>query len=805
VFKSRLWRALFWLACLAGVSYVLISLFLPSSRRLIFGVEKRTGKVRMVRQHVTYLPPHRFYRLAFEKREGAAQSGGLINITSKEGVPVTITYRLRFSVPGDHLPDARRLVTGGWSAWIRARVGEAVSAVAGQVPIEELLSPSSQFYRQRDPLRQTVARHLARSGLQLTAFEIVDLKPDREALLKYKRAELRRSARGVAGRVAVFAIDGADWDLLNEMIIDDRMPNLEALIRGGASASLQTIQPTVSPVVWTTAVTGVSPDRHGVIDFFSNRAPIESLSRRSPAVWEIAEAFGRHSVVVDWWTAWPPAPDNTVVFDTPVLMQSAAIHPPASAQRVAAMQVALETVGYEQVRRFMNISAAEYREAVASQNPADPVNLFREMLAKTWTDHRVALELYRQQSPLLMMMSYEGTDLVNHLFAPYHPPYREGISNVGYRKFWPTVANYYAEIDRLLGEWMQVLTEDTTVIILSAHGFRWEENRPRTAPAGRAALSDHRNPGVFVAYGQHVLPSRGGRSVSIYDVVPSILAILGLPESQDMPGQVATWAFRIAPVSSVNVVSYSEFFSPRRVPVGTRINVREYARKLQTIGHLLDPTRGSQPSFEHHDAVTAAAPRPLPPQQWSTYAYYNNVAVGLRKEGKLDEAVEALQKAIDINPSRPTPYLNMAMIFFDRQYYNAADEVFIQAVAKGLPNGDRWFVDFAALYREKNMISRGIALLYEGKEIFPDSALIAANLGSFLAEGSRYTEGLVELERALSLQPSSTVALNNLGTFYAKRRPPDYARALDFWNRSLTIDPQQPGVAQAARAARARL
>jgi Tfp pilus assembly protein PilF len=481
-----------------------------------------------------------------------------------------------------------------------------------------------------------------------------------------------------------------------------------------------------------------------------------------------------------------------------------AIYPVQLAARAKSAEVPLSTIEYEQVRRFLNISPSEYRQAVNSNNVFDPVNVFRGVLAKTWTDQRVAINLYRQQAPLLLMMSYEGTDVVNHLFAPYHPPYREGISEVGYRKYWPTVANYYAEIDRLIGEWMQVLTEDTTVIIVSAHGFRWGRNRPRVQPVGRAALSDHRNPGVFIAYGNQVAPSRASHTISIYDLAPSILAILGLPPSQEMPGGVAQWALKdISPVESVKVLSYTEYFGGRLAPVSIRINARVYARELQAIGHLFDPARGMTPVLEDEDVERAASARPLPPQQWGLYAYYNNAGVGLRKEGKLKEAMEAFQEAIDINPNRPTPYLNLAMVFFDRQWYEAADDVFIQAVAKGLPNADQWFIDFASLYRDQNMTSRAIALLYKGKEIFPQSYAIAANLGSALAEARRDSEGLPELERALGLQPSSTLALNNLGTFYVKKK--DYARALDFWNRSLSINPQQREIAAAAEAARSRL
>lgn len=800
--RSRFLRGLLILAGMGGVMYVLASLFLPSPRRLIFGVDKRTGEVRMVQQNVTFLPPHRFYRMSFEQRDGSAQRDGLVQIVSREGVPVTLTYRLRFSVEKEQLADARRLVREGWSAWIRARVSEAMAAVTRQVPIEDLLSPSSQFNASREPLRRLVAAHLARSGLNVTAFHIARIEPDRNALLKYKRTELRRAARGVAGRVAVIAIDGADWELISELANDGRVPNLRALTQGGASGSLQTVQPTVSPLVWTSAATGVQPDRHGVIDFLSSGSPVDAYARRAPAVWEISEAFGRHAVVANWWTAWPPMPNATVVYDTPVDHLPTALHPAKHEQRVGSMRVPVETIGYEQVRRFLNITEAEYQQGVTSGNPSDPVIVMRSLLAKTWSDHRAGLELYRQESPLLMMMHYEGTDVVNHLGAPYHPPYREGISNTDFRKYWPLVANYYSEIDRLIGEWMSVLTEDTTVIVMSAHGFRWGRERPRAQPAGRAALSDHSNTGIFIAYGNHVVPSRAARTVSIYDITPTILAILGLPSAMEMPGQVPPGVFRdMRPVESVRVVSYTEFFGERPIATALRPAPVRYKQNLLAVGHILDSGRGGAPAVE--EAARAAASAPLPPERWGPYAYYNNRGIELRREGKTKEAIEAFQAAININPDRPTPYLNMAMTLFERQQYTAAENVFMQAVNKGLANGDQWFADFAALYRENNMTTRAIELLIKGRQLYPQSYVIAVNLGSALAQAERYTDGVPEFERALGLRPSSTHALNGLGLIHAKRE--EYARALDFWNRSLTIDPRQPQIRAAADAARSRL
>ena len=804
MFRSRWSRALALLILLFATLYVVASLYLPSSRRLVFGVDKRTGKVRVVESHITFLPPNQFYRLEFDRRGGWAQKDGFVRIESAEQIPVTIDYRLRFGVAGDTLPDARTLVQQGWSAWVGRRVAEAMNAVTQHVPIEELLAPNSRFYTQRDPLRRAVTAYLAQSGLKVTAFEIARIEADHDALLKVKRAQLRREARGVAGRVAIFAIDGADWELLSELSDDGNIPNLKALSKGGASGSVQTIQPTVSPMLWTTVATGLPPDRHGVLDFIDHNrnAPVDAYTRRAPALWDIAEAFGRHSMVVNWWTAWPPTSPDTFTYDVPVELQTAAIQPSKYEQRVQQLAIPQDKIGYQQLRRFLTVSPAEFDKAT---DPHDPTNIFRNVLAKSWSDHRAAINLYNEQQPLVFMMSYDGTDAVNHLFAPFHPPFRDGVSTDGYRKYWAAVTTYYTEVDRMIGEWMQVLPADTTVIVMSAYGFRWGKNRPYSIPNG-SALSDHRNPGIFIAYGNHVVHGGGANHpVTLYDITPTVLAILGLPQSGDMPGHVLSWAFsNITPVQTVRVVSYSEFMNARPLRPSAGVEPKRYQADLQAIGHLSDPSRNLTPQFEDEDTQTASNnATPLPPDVWGRYAYLNNTGIALLKQKKTSDAIDAFSQAADLNPHRAVPHLNMAMALLEKQQYTTADAEFLKAVAAGLPNGEQWFVDYAAWYRDHNMPTRAIAVLAKGKELFPQSFMIAANLGATLLSADRFTEGVPELERALGIQPSSTLALNNLGTFYAKQH--DYGRALDFWNRSLTIDGRQPQIRAAVEAARTRL
>lgn len=783
---------------IAAIAYLLVSLYLPSSRRIVVGVDKDSGKVRRVAQQITFLPPHQFYRLSFENRNGSAQRDGVVQVLiGREKIPVKIFYRIRFEIEAPRLPDADRLVTDGWSAWMGRRVAEVITAAAASLPVEDFASPNSQFSGRRDQLRQAVANHFARSGLAVTAFEIEKMEVDREAMLRYKRNELRRNARGPVGRVVVFGIDGADWELLQELIVDDRMPNFEALTKGGATASLQTTQPTVSPLLWTTAATGVPPDRHGVVDFFDrfrNGAPIDSRSRKVPAAWDIATAFGRPSAVVNWWTAWPPTAPVAFAYDSPTTSGPEVVFPETYAQKVRGVETPAGTIGFGQIARFINITEKEFQQHTATGGESDPVVIFRNVLAKTWSDHRAALDLYQSTRPSLMMVHYEGSDAVNHLFAPFHPPYREGIDSTSYRKYWPTVANYYSELDRLLGEWLRILPSDTTVMIVSTHGMQWGKSRPRTVPDGTSALDDHRNPGVAVFFGNAVAPSAQRRSMSIYDITPTILTLLGLPKSREMTGSFQPWAFKnVESIDNVAISSYADLidFSPR--VVRGEPEPQNYRNVLLKIGHLNDPNRVAMPVIA--DAVSGGK---VTPQEWGLYAWYNNQAAQLRSQKKLSEAADALEKAIELNPTRPTPYLNLAVILIERNQYTAAEELLERAIARGLPNAEKYIVDFAALYRERDLVTRSINVLMKGRELFPQSYLIASNLGSALCAARRYTEGQAELERALGLKPTSTTVLNNLAIIYVKKK--DYGRALDYFNRSLAVEPRQPQIRDQVRA-----
>src|SRR5215813_6222855 len=90
---------------------------------------------------------------------------------------------------------------------------------------------------------------------------------------------------GAAGkRMVVLGIDGMDPAFLEAHWAD--LPNLDRLRHEGEFQRLATTMPPQSPVAWSTFITGLDPDGHGIYDFIhrepQTRMPRSSMSETFP-------------------------------------------------------------------------------------------------------------------------------------------------------------------------------------------------------------------------------------------------------------------------------------------------------------------------------------------------------------------------------------------------------------------------------------------------------------------------------------------------------------------------------------------
>src|SRR4029453_7010005 len=112
-------------------------------------------------------------------------------------------------------------------------------------------------------------------------------------------------------RVLLVGWDSADWQIIQPLVDAGEMPVLRDLIERGVSGRLASLEPMVSPLLWTSLVTGKRAYAHGICSFTvtdQQSGEVESAGshhRQCSALWNILHHEGRRSVVCNWFASHP--------------------------------------------------------------------------------------------------------------------------------------------------------------------------------------------------------------------------------------------------------------------------------------------------------------------------------------------------------------------------------------------------------------------------------------------------------------------------------------------------------------------
>ena len=412
-----------------------------------------------------------------------------------------------------------------------------------------------------------------------------------------------RRAEGGARPVIWIGLDGLDWEILDRLSRAGKMPHWTRLVSTGWSSRITSFVPILSPIVWTTVATGVSPKEHGILDFqevdpkTGQKVPISGRSRRVPAVWNLASSAGKTVGVVGWW-ATHPAEEVNGFFVTdhasPILydrLPLSGVAWPAALEGGVAQVIARDgRVPPAELARFVNVPAGEIDQALASgEGMENPIVALSRILGATRVSHRAARDLYDRHLPDLTMLYLEGTDEIGHVFGSEAPPRLSCTPEGDFARYGRAVDEYYAVIDRILGQWMRRAEEDrATLIVQSDHGFKWGADRSceRSSLNWSTAAYWHRLDGVFAAWGERVRPGKSAAKLSMFDPAPTVLALLGLAADRRMPGRAVSDAF-----SDLKLLPRADIASKVQV---RRVEAREmspaqaseYAKKLLALGYL---------------------------------------------------------------------------------------------------------------------------------------------------------------------------------------------------------------------------
>ncbi|MBN2408421.1 MAG: alkaline phosphatase family protein [Candidatus Aminicenantes bacterium] len=91
----------------------------------------------------------------------------------------------------------------------------------------------------------------------------------------------RRKLKGaLVDKVVIIGLDGLEPTLAEKFMGEGKLPHLSRLRKEGTYARLQTTTPAISPVAWSSFMTGSEPSKHNIFDFLSRdpRTYLPSLS-----------------------------------------------------------------------------------------------------------------------------------------------------------------------------------------------------------------------------------------------------------------------------------------------------------------------------------------------------------------------------------------------------------------------------------------------------------------------------------------------------------------------------------------------
>jgi len=386
---------------------------------------------------------------------------------------------------------------------------------------------------------------------------------------------------GPAGRVVVFGIDGADWQVIDPLIAAGRMPNMARVVREGSRGVLLSMEPSASPSLWTTIATGVTPDHHGIHGFITEEEkgpgpvapaashpgesaaghaaegegsgggpgirPVTSGMRRAPAFWNILGSYEKKAGVVGWLVTWPAEPVQGFVVSSYLpyvynwstgrplkgTIVSGIPHqtfPEGLIDQLEQFKVRPADLDPALVARFYD------RAALPALTPLDRecVVGFDWSLASDETYRRVARHLFDSYPVDLFAVYFGGVDVASHRFWRFaHPQEFEGVGPEEAHALGGVIDAYYVWIDEALGEYLRALGPRDTLVVLSDHGFKTVHIPDQPATSGH-----HRLDGIIAMMGRGV--PRGGRidGARLVDVLPTVLTLLDLPLARTLEGAV---------------------------------------------------------------------------------------------------------------------------------------------------------------------------------------------------------------------------------------------------------------------------
>jgi tetratricopeptide (TPR) repeat protein len=320
-------------------------------------------------------------------------------------------------------------------------------------------------------------------------------------------------------------------------------------------------------MLWTSIATGKRPEKHGIHGFVEPNPTggglrvVSSTSRRCKALWNILTQKGISSNVVGWFASQPAEPIKGAIVSNlfnqcntgrgqPWPLRPFSVHPPRLESALAELRVHPGELEQPHLQPFVP------KIAEVDQSKDRSIATIAKLLAECATTHAAATWLMEHEPADFTAVFYDAIDHFCHGFMSSHPPRMPNVSEKEFELYKDVVTGCYKYHDMMLHRLLELAGDDTTVIIISDHGFRSDASRPTQTPDFAAGPTIwHRPYGIVCMKGPGIKRAETIYGASILDITPTILTLMGLPVGADMDGRPLLQAFD-PPVAPDQVFSW---------------------------------------------------------------------------------------------------------------------------------------------------------------------------------------------------------------------------------------------------------
>ncbi len=329
------------------------------------------------------------------------------------------------------------------------------------------------------------------------------------------------------------------------------MPALQRLLGQAASGHVATLQPVLSPLLWSSIATGRRAYEHDILSFVDGLSdgkltPVRGHGRKTKAFWNILEEAGLRCTLINWWPSYP-----CEKLQGPVVSDRYAATPP----EIPLAEGVVKAPGLETLLSQLRVDPEELTPAhlqpffpniPTSELADDPlVQRATDILAQCATVHNAATLVMEKEDWDVAAVYYQALDHFCHLAMKYHPPRLEGVSEAAYQRYHYVVEAAYRYHDMMLEKLLDLAGPKVRVLLLSDHGFQSGQLRTAELPNVPAAPAvEHRPYGIGVLAGPGIKPATTFFGASLLDVMPTLLHWHGLPIGEDLPGRVWQEVFK---------------------------------------------------------------------------------------------------------------------------------------------------------------------------------------------------------------------------------------------------------------------